>query len=461
MKQSPNILFLMSDEHRADVAGFAGNKVIQTPTLDWLAQDGFVFNNAYTPSPACIPGRQCMMAGQLPKTAGCEGWIDLKPGHMTFARRFSEHAYQTTASGKLHHFGFDMMQGWSHRTGALEDMKSGAGFNDTRDEAAFAQYKQDLWDVKWTESKEVKRAGVGHSHYHTADTIATQCAMETAREYFASPGYDRPKLPPLMLKLSLLKPHYPYQTTSENFDYYINRVEPFLGQQVSAHPYLSKLQVRPGVDASEREIRRATAAYYGMIHTIDQQYAQMLDLLKHVGQNLDDWIIIYTSDHGEMLGEHGVWEKQKFYEGSARVPLIIRWPNGLGKSNGRSIDQNVNLCDLFATLCDMADLPTPDGLDSRSLVPLMQGKTDNWQNESISQYGPDTFMIKQDHLKYSYYGQDHSMPDVLFDLKKDPSENTDFINHPDYAKHVTDFRKRLASLGHGPNADPNYKNAGY
>lgn len=460
MKNPPNILFLMSDEHRADVAGFAGNKAIQTPTLDWLAEDGYVFNNAYTPSPTCVPGRQCMMAGQLPKTAGCEGWFDLQPGHMTFARRFSEYAYHTTASGKLHHFGFDMMQGWSHRTGALQDMQSAAGFKDTSNKEANDRYAQNLWDVKWSEAKEVQRAGAGHSNYHTADAIATQCAMETAREYFASPGYDRPKSPrPLMLKLSLLKPHYPYQTSSENFDYYLNRVEPFLGQQVSEHPYLSKLQVRAGIDASERELRRATAAYYGMIHTIDQQYAQMLDLLKHVGQNLDDWIIVYTSDHGEMLGEHGVWEKQKFYEGSVRVPLIIRWPNGLGKSNGKTINQNVSLCDLFATLCDMAEIPTPDGLDSRSLVPLIKGDSSNWRNEALAQYGPENYMIKQDDLKYSYYGSE--MPEVLFDLKTDPKELTNFIGHPNYAQHVAQFRQRLADLGHGPNANPNYKNVGY
>ena len=105
-------------------------------------------------------------------------------------------------------------------------------------------------------------------------------------------------------------------------------------------------------------MQRATAAYYGMIETIDEYYGIVLDALEAAGQNLDEWIIIYTSDHGEMLGEHGIWEKQKFFEASVGVPLFIRWPAGFG-SEGRTVTENVNLCDLFATLCDFTGVPTP------------------------------------------------------------------------------------------------------
>ena len=111
----PNILFLMSDEHRADVAGFAGDPVVQTPVLDELARTGVVFSNAYTPSPICVPGRQCLMSGQLPRTCGCEGWVDLPSGHMTFARQFRRYAYAAVCCGKLHHQGEDQMQGWTQR----------------------------------------------------------------------------------------------------------------------------------------------------------------------------------------------------------------------------------------------------------------------------------------------------------------------------------------------------------
>ena len=114
----PNILFLMSDQHRADIAGYAGDSVVRTPVLDELARTGIVFNNAYTPAPICIPARQSMAAGQLPRTCGCEVFgEDLAPGHMTFARRLSQYGYATVACGKLHHNGTDQMQGWTRRIG--------------------------------------------------------------------------------------------------------------------------------------------------------------------------------------------------------------------------------------------------------------------------------------------------------------------------------------------------------
>tara|TARA_Y100001954_G_C15781085_1_gene589854 strand:- start:337 stop:1728 length:1392 start_codon:yes stop_codon:yes gene_type:complete len=461
MSKRPNILFLMSDEHRPDVTGYAGNDIVKTPTLDWLANTGVTFSNAYTPSPICVPGRQCMMSGQLPKTCNCEGWIDLAVGHMTFARRFSQYAYQTVACGKLHHFGSDIMQGWTQRPAGIGDIHTTPPFIDGKIEAEFKRYERPLSDVKWNDVKEVKRAGIGRSSIHVKDQQATETACEFIEEYFNSPAYDREQLhQPLLLKVSLVAPHYPYQTSADKFGYYLNRVKPFLNQQVFEHPFLSQRQVRVGEDVNEREMRRATAAYYGMIQTLDEHFAQVIQKLQYVGQDLDDWIIVYVSDHGEMLGEHGIWEKQKFFEASARVPMIIRWPKGFAPGQGgKVVDQNVNLCDLFATLCDLAGLDVPDGLDSRSLVPLLNGDSSNWNNETISQFTQNNVMIKQDDLKYQYYGPD--MPEVLFDLSRDPNELTNFIDDPKYTQQLASFRKRLASLGHGPDADSNYVNAGY
>lgn len=458
MSRRPNILFLMSDEHRPDVAGFAGNDVVRTPTLDWLAQTGVTFSNAYTPSPICVPGRQCMMSGQLPKTCNCEGWIDLAPGHMTFARRFAQYAYQTVCSGKLHHFGTDIMQGWTQRPAGIGDIHITPPFIEGKVEQEFKRYERPLKDVKWDDTKEIKRAGIGQSFVHVKDQQATDTACDFINEYFNSPAYDREQLhQPLLLKVSLLQPHYPYQTSAEKFGYYLNRVTPFLNQQVFDHPFLSQRHVRIGEDVNQREMRRCTAAYYGMIETLDEHFAQVIQKLQHVGQDLDDWIIVYVSDHGEMLGEHGIWEKQKFFEASARVPMIIRWPKGF--DGGKVVKQNVNLCDLFATLCDLADIAQPDGLDSRTLVPMLKGDTGHWSNETISQFGSKNVMIKQDDLKYQYYGSE--MPEVLFDLARDPGELTNFINDATYAKAVKRFRSRLATLGHGSDADTQYLNAGY
>ncbi len=456
MPGRPNILLLMSDEHRPDVAGYEGNGEVRTPVLDELARAGVVFRNAYAASPICIPSRQCMMAGQLPRTCGCEGWVDLPPGHLTFARLFSRYAYRTICCGKLHHIGVDQMQGWTHRPAG--DLTVSPGHIDGRVQEEFRRHQRPFGDYKWSDAKEIARAGVGRSHCVRLDRQWTDAAVDAIERHFNDAAYDREQpQQPLMLKVSLLQPHYPYQTDEAAFGYYLNRVQPYLDEPVSPHPFLSQRQVRPGTDATPRDLRRATAAYYGMIETVDTHYGRVLEALRQVGQDLDEWIVIYTSDHGEMLGEHGIWEKQKFYEASARVPLIVRFPRRF--AGGRVVTENVNHCDLFATLCELAGIPAPAGLDSRPLVGLLNGQADGWDNESVSQFGPHNVMIKRDELKYQYYGPE--MPEVLFDLAADPAERIDFIDDPAHAGAVAAFRRRLAALGHGPDAAPNYVNAGY
>jgi len=437
----------MSDEHRPDVVGYEGHPVVRTPTLDRLAQTGVAFRNAYCPSPVCIPSRQCMMAGQLPKTCGCEGWIDLKPGHMTFARRLMEWGYHTTAIGKLHHFGPDASQGWLERP-AGDVAFNASTISDNLQRAEVEKYTMGRFkNVKWSNAKEIARAGVERTFWARLDEMWTDAAVQYIQDYFASQGYDRPMSQPLLLKVSMLRPHYPFFAEEEKFTYYLNRVQPFEEQVTPAHPFFEKERgrvVTPGEDASVRDIRRAWAAYCAMIESIDDGYARVLSALEQVGQNLDDWIIIYTSDHGDMMGEHNLWEKTFFYEASSLVPLIIRWPKRFG--GGRVVTENVNLCDLFATLCDATGVPTPGGLDSRSMLPLMAGNASGWDNESVSQYNTDRLMIKRDDLKYVWWGKD--MPEQLFDLAADPTERRDFARDSGHSDAMRAFRARRVELGH-------------
>lgn len=470
MLSRPNILFLMSDEHRPDVAGFAGNTIVRTPVLDELAASGVVFRNCYTPSPVCVPGRQCMMSGQLPRTCQVERFgQDLPPFSMTFAEQFARSGYQTTCCGKLHHMGRDQMQGWGARPAG--DLHVHDHLREGRDETAFAaiQAAKPAGTGKWSDAHEIMRAFAGESKKGRTDRLWTESARAVIDDHFADITYDRPSgHQPLLLKLSLTNPHYPYICAPELLTYYLNRVQPFLGQPVFEHPFLAQRQVTPGEQANAWEIRRATAAYYGMVETIDGHYGSVLDRLRTVGQDLDDWIIVYTTDHGEMLGEHGIWEKQKFFEASVRVPLIIRWPRRFAP---RVVQENVNLCDLFATLAELAGVPLPAeadtvlgrGLDSRSLAPLMRGDASGWDDESISQFGATNLMIKRGSLKYQSYDRDdcRAQPEVLFDLAAEPDERRNLIAEPRYAEAVAAFRRRRAMLGFGPQAKADYRNAGY
>lgn len=439
----PNVLFLMTDEHRPDLAGWAGNPVIRTPNLDRLAKDSVIFDHAYTPSPVCIPARQCLMSGQFPRTCGCQIFgEDLPPFYQTFARTFSEHAYHTVCCGKLHHNGPDQMQGWIRRIG--RDCRITERFIPGLDTAELSRVRISQSDHRWTNAKEVLRSGSGHARNTVDDEYTLQGALDIIEEIFESPYYDKPQPDqPLLLKVSFVLPHYPYYCREDLFRYYLNRVPIFGAEQtLSGHPYLDTKHLEIGKDVTLRDIRRTTAAYYAMVETVDGYIGQILQKLLEAGQDLDDWIIIFTSDHGEMLGEHGIWAKHKFYESSVRVPLFIRMPK---RFSPRHTVSNVNLCDLYATLCDLCDLPVPPGLDSRSLTGLMAGQEEGWDNESISQYMGEYLMIKQGALKYQYYGAD--MPRVLFDLERDPSETMNFISDPAYQDHIRGFEKRSAQLG--------------
>ncbi len=487
MTDQPNILFLMSDEHRPDVTGYEGNPVVRTPLMDKLAREGIVFRNAYTASPICMPTRQCMAAGQLPRTCGSQRYgEDLPPFSMTFSRRLGQYGYSTVCCGKLHHDGPDQMQGWERRIGSntrviTPDPDAVVPPDHPTRHMPYKLRDKDVW--------EIQNAGVGRgSGTQVPDELSTLGVIRFLEARYTDPYYDRvsPNVPTL-LKLSYNRPHYPYLTTEELFTYYLPRVPIFDNEPLFDHPFLAQRCVKVNEDVTPREITRATAAYYGMIEEIDTDYAKVMDHMHHVGQDPDDWWIIYTSDHGEMLGEHSIWEKQKFFEASARIPFIIRPPRAIREAwgvqpgsewdgrAGRVVNENINLCDLFATLCDITNTPLPDdektvngaGLDSRSLLPLMQGQADEWHtryhNESISQFGATNLMIKRDDLKYQRYDREDctDQPEVLFDLAAEPDERRNLINEPKYANAIATFRKRCSELGFGDSPDAAYRNAGY
>jgi choline-sulfatase len=481
MSKHPNILFLMSDEHRPDVLGFTGNDVVRTPILDGLAKDAVVFNNAYTPSPICIPSRQCIAAGQLPRTCKAEKYgDDLPPFSMTFAKRLSQFGYAAVCAGKLHHDGPDQMQGWTTRIGF--DMNVEPRYIPGRDEASFKAFKHPSSYRSRDEAGEVIRSGVGHGRYtHDRDAHALAGVKPFIEHHYNDVYADKPCAnQPLLLKVSFNRPHLPYLTTEEKINYYLNRVPIYVEDNDFEHQALNRGSAIVGKHGiTERDIRKATAAYYGMVEEIDEDYGKVIADLQHLGQNMDDWWIIFTADHGSMLGQHGTWSKSKFYEHSARVPLMIRPPKTLREQWGmqagktRFVEQNVNTCDLFTTICQMADVPLPAkkdtvfgrGLDSRSLFPLMQsnGPIEDWDDESISQFRGGELMIKRGSLKYQYY-QDmpsNAMTEVLFDLEADPTERKNLINEPQYAQQLESFRKRCVALSFGPDANEGYENAGY
>ncbi len=475
MADPPNVLLLVTDQHRPDVLGYAGDPIVRTPTLDWLAETGTVFTNAYTPAPVCVPARHSMRTGQLPRTWDRFGFDAFEsPMYRTLPLQLARHGYMSACGGKMHYPGWNQHQGWRKRIGPTPMKQHGIGDGHIPEPAPGADTGS-LSRWKWTIGEELGRAGIAESRTQIQDRRVVEGVEQFLREYFSSPVYDRAQPEtPLLLQTSLIEPHYPYFAADrDRFTYYLNRVEPFIEAAPDVHPFIDDARtagecriVRPGTDANPRSIRRATAAYYAMIETVDALFGRVIDAMRHHGEDPDEWLIAFTADHGELLGERGMWGKGQFLESSARVPLVVRYPEAFDPS---VVDQNVNLCDLYATICDVADVPVPSNRDSRSMVPLLAGETSSWRNETISQgvgnqslvRGIDSaeLMIKRDQLKYCYFGETHG--EVLFDLARDPGESQNVIDESRYREDVTAFRRRRGELGYGPNADATYRDAGY
>lgn len=440
MDKQKNILFIMADELRADVTGFGGNCIIRTPNLDRLAAKATVFDNAYTPSPICIPARQCLTAGQFPTTCKCMCYgEDLPADYSTFPKLLAAYGYETVACGKLHHMGKDQMQGYTRRIGG--ECRVEPKYLDNVVVPRTMQRK----GFKWSQQEEVMRATTtaeARTPHLAEDELAINGAEMLIYNHFVNAFYKRatPEVP-LLLMVSFNQPHYPYVAEPELLDYYMERVELFTDQQLFPHEFMR----RHAVDVPEENLRKATAAYYAMVEKVDSYVGRLLQALEEAGQNLDDWMVIFTSDHGEMLGEHGVWEKQKFFEGSVRVPLFISLP---GQEKYGRVAENVNLCDIFATICSTMEIPIPEGLDSRDMVGLILGTEKEWDNETVSMFDRTNIMIKREQLKYQYYAVDCS--EILFDLEYEPEECTNLIGEVRYQEKVARFRERIRDFGFEP-----------
>ncbi len=426
-----NVLILMADELRFDLPGFMGNPIARTPTLDRLARDAVVFDNAYTPAPVCVPARQSIATGKYPLHTGCEHFgEDLAPGAPTFARAFSEAGWLTVACGKLHHRGPDQMQGWLQRIGAETAVQWPNTYG--------AEGREQIGRLKWRGAHELQIAGPGASPLSLHDRHTVDGAIDFLRMHFEGMYRRTPEVPPVLLMVSLQQPHFPLLADPELFNYYHPRVKPRLREEAPWHPALGRGALPCAEAATPAQIRNATAAYYALVEKADREFGRVIAAIESHGQDLDEWIVVLLSDHGDMLGEHALWEKRKFYEGSVRVPLFLRLPGEWAAARRR---ENVNTIDLFATLCEAAGLGAAPDIDGRSLVPLLQNRGAGWVNETFSQYESDEFMLKSGNLKYLTFGT--KGPDVLFDMASDPGESTNRIADSIYTAQAAELRERL------------------
>ena len=441
MADAPNLLFIFSDQHAQGIAGCYGDALVDTPSLDRLAARGVVFDNAYTPSPLCTPARMAMLAAQHPHRVGCWTNSDLLASDVpTHAHALGAAGCRTLLVGRLHAIGPDQLHGYSERHVGDHSTNWAGGRGHGLGVLARTN---DPFRVS------VERSGPGQSSYEVKDRDVVAATLRVLDDLAAERGSGHGS--PFALTVGLMLPHQPYVCAPADFERYRGRIGPPRLAAPAAqqeHPYLRRWRAHTqSVDLPPDWVLRARAAYYGLVTSMDRMIGQVLDRLEALGL-AQNTLVVYSSDHGDQLGERGLWWKQTFYEQSAKVPLILSWPGDLPRGERRA--QVVNLIDVAATLLDAQGAPALPNAQGRSLLGVARDAAAPWEDETFSEYCTDGMspwtlpdpvqqrMIRSGPWKLVHY---QGAPPQLFNLDDDPDELRDLAADPGCAS----VRERLAA----------------
>jgi choline-sulfatase len=427
----------MADQLAPQFLPAYGHKIVRTPNLDALADKGIVFDACYTNAPLCAPSRYVMMTGRLPTRIGAwDNACELSSEIPTFAHYLSSLGYRTALSGKMHFCGADQLHGFHERL--------------TTD-----VYPSDFtWTPNWDEPARPL------DWYHTMDVVrnAGSCLRSSNIDYddevtFQATRwlYDRARNRqdegPFCLTVSMINPHDPYIARPEFWDLYrddeIDMPKLALGDVVP-DPFSRRLMDGIGMDRpapTETEIRAARRAYYASTSYVDAQFGKLMQALEEGGL-ADDTLVLFTADHGDMLGERGLWYKMVWYENSARVPLIVYYPAAF--KAGR-VAKAVSHVDFLSTLADFASdgkgtggFATP--LEGCSMMPHLSGS--GGHDAAIGEYCAEctewpVFMIRRGQTKFVHSKND---PDQLYRLDSDPLERVNLADDPAEKETIAAFR---------------------
>ena len=438
MSKKPNILIVMVDQLAPAFLPIHGHHLVKAPNLEALARGGVVFDKAYCNSPLCSPSRTAFMTGALPsRTGGYDNAAEFRADLPTFAHYLRRQGYRTVLSGKMHFCGPDQMHGFEERL------------------------TTDIYpaDYGWTPDWDHPLDRPSWYHNMSSVTDAGLCVRTNQIDFdeevaFAAERaiYDHVRgrdERPFLMVTSLTHPHDPFAITADYWNLYRHEdIDlPRVGaSDVALDPHSVRLRHVCAMDAvsiTDAEIRNARHAYYGAISFCDAQLGRMLHALHATG--LDDTIVLFLGDHGEMLGERGLWYKMNFFEGGARVPLVISAP-GLVKP-GR-VDAAVSLIDVLPTLVELVGgdpTQVANPIDGRSLVPHLLGQ--GGHDEVIGEYLAEgavapMVMIRRGRHKFIHSPAD---PDQLYDLVDDPGERQNRAGDPAQAGLVAAFKAEVAA----------------
>jgi len=419
----PNILILMADQFAGTLFSGGPAPFLHAPTLRRLASEGVVFGNAYCASPLCAPSRAAFMTGLAPSRTGVyDNAAEFRSQLPTFAHRLRLFGYRTVLSGKMHFVGPDQLHGFEER---LTTDIYPADFGWTPDWSRPSE-RIDWW---YHNLGSVTAAG--------AAEITNQLEYDDEVAFHARAALHRlarrNDARPFLLVASFTHPHDPYVARPRFLDLYPDPPMPAVGpiayeDQDPHSKRLFDMSDWRNFRVTEKDVRESRRAYFANISYLDELVGGLLDTLAACGF-AEDTVVLFLSDHGDMLGERGLWFKMSFYEGSARVPLLVHAP---GRFPPRAVGTPVSLLDVAPTLVALAGGDSPDGLDGTDLTPLMQGE--GGRAPVVSEYAAEgavapMVMVRDGRWKLNLCPAD---PPQLFDVEADPHELSDLGSDPAY-----------------------------
>lgn len=453
MKQNqntrPNIILLTTDQQRGDCLSIDENApdCLQTPHLDALAYVGARFRRGYSECPSCFPARRTLMSGMAPAAQGMVGMAgsDWDPPH-TLAGELTKAGYHTYLVGKLH------LQPTGKRFGFNHQVLADAPIETTSEYARWLRDRHGFTEVDAVRAHGQNANGWdARANVLREDQTFSYWAMSEAVEFME---YRRDPAAPFFLNISLFDPHPPITPPEFHYKRYINRQtpEPVIGDWAASNdpgqaPGQGVAAAR--VNLNKQQMHCTRAGYYAMINAVDDQVGRLMTYLARSGLAGNTWIL-FTSDHGEMLGDHHLYRKCWAYEGSARVPFFISPPPAQGIERNVICDRPVGLQDVMPTLLDIAGAKIPEACTGKSLLPWLKGETpelrDMLHGEHGSPYHYQDAMhyLVGDRYKYVWYSQCDT--EHLFDLKEDPDELHDLALQSDKETVLSPFREKMVEV---------------
>ncbi|MHB8302286.1 MAG: arylsulfatase [Acidobacteriaceae bacterium] len=454
-RDRPNILLLMADQFRMNCAGIYGNKVIRTPNLDRLGQEGICFQNAYSTTPTCTPARTALLTGLGPWSHGMLGMTHMATSRYPVekARAMAAAGYYTTSIGKNHYYPDRNPHGYHH---VICDEHCSYWFHkEGPQQPSSVEQRCDYESFFWSQRPDSDPHLTGLSwNDHRGRPFAyadeklhpTHWTGETAVRFLRN--YNRQE--PFFLKVSFIRPHSPYDPPERCFKMYEDAHLP----EAKVGDWASRYAPRSSASNDlwhgklpPEEIRTSRQAYYGSVTFVDEQIGRILEVLEQ-RKLLDETLILFISDHGDMLGDQNLWRKSYGYEQSAHVPMLMRPAAGMGLGPaGQVIANPVEIRDVLPTFLDTAGVPVPESIEGRSLLQLVKTKGDGWRPyidlEHNICYGAANHWngLTDGRWKYLYLAMDGE--EQLFHLEKDPNELNDLAGLPQYETELRVWRGRM------------------